>query len=253
MASFEDELRRYDHIIKRISRIALLGKKFEIRGAENFVTKGPNIIIGNHVGTFKDVALLFLIVPRPIFFMANRQIFNRPEFSVLVRNHLIKHIGNFGRFLNLMINPYKFLVVDYISTHIARVGSIPVDLMNGNKERTRSLCQDYLKKDRAIIFLQGRGRVDPQAPNPYVARFKPGSSTISYNIYTQDRISVPVTPLAIYGTQLPFLVPRTVKVNVGKPLFIKDYQEDGMRETVERFRSTLEGTVKALFMDLIRT
>jgi len=252
MASFEDELKRHEPVIRRISRISLLGKKIEVRGAENFITRGPNIIIGNHVGTYKDVALLFLTVPRPIFFMANRQIFNRREFDFLVRNHLIKHLHDFGRFLNLMINPYKFLVVEYISTHIARVGSIAVDIENGDRERTRRLCQGYLKKDRAIIVLQGWGRVKSEELNPYVAPFKPGSSAIAYSLLKEDRISVPVTPLAIHGTQLPFLIPGTIRVNVGRPMFINNYLEDGMKETVERFRSALEETVKVLFMELIR-
>jgi len=253
MVSPEDELRRIEPVLRRMVRAALLGKKILVRGEENFVRTGPNIIIGNHVGTYKDVALLFRVVPRQIFFLANRQIFNRQEFSILVRKHLEKHLKKFGLFLNLMINPYKFLVVDYISSHIARIGSIPVDLVNNSRFRSRELCQDYLKKNRAIVCLQGRGRVNPKETNPYVHRFKPGASSMAYHLYTEERISVPITPLAIYGTQLPFLIPGHIQVNVGRPLFIKDYLSGGAMETVDRFRTALENRVKAMLMDLIRS
>ncbi|OGD23354.1 MAG: hypothetical protein A2Y69_09095 [Candidatus Aminicenantes bacterium RBG_13_59_9] len=252
MLSPEDELRLLEPVLRRMVRAALLGKKLLVRGEENFVRSGPNIIIGNHVGTYKDVALLFRVVPRQIFFLANRQIFNRQEFSILVRKHLKKHLKKFGLFLNLMINPYKFLIVEYISTHIARIGSIPVDLVDNSRFRSRERCQDYLKKNRAIVSLQGRGRVNPREPNPYVSRFKPGASSIAYHLYTEERISVPVTPLAIHGTQLPFLIPGHIRVNVGPPMFIKDYLAEGALETVDRFRSALEARVKALFMDLIK-
>jgi len=53
----------------------LFSKKISVRGAENFVREGPNIIVGNHVGSYKDVAILFKTVPRPIFFIANKMIF----------------------------------------------------------------------------------------------------------------------------------------------------------------------------------
>ncbi|MBA7714811.1 hypothetical protein ES703_123843 [subsurface metagenome] len=53
MATFEEELKKREPIIKGASSFALLGKKIEIMGKENFVKGGPNIIVGNHIGTFK--------------------------------------------------------------------------------------------------------------------------------------------------------------------------------------------------------
>jgi hypothetical protein len=161
MTRFESELKRLEKGVLRLTNLALFPKRIEVRGGENFVLQGPNIIVGNHIGSQKDVGLLFKIVPRPIFFTANKMIFNKGDFSFLVREHLHRHLKGFGLVLHLLLNPFYALVVDYISSNIARVGSIPVDLDGGRAEAIKK-CEDYLKKGRAIIALQGRGRIDPK-------------------------------------------------------------------------------------------
>ncbi|MCK7518490.1 MAG: hypothetical protein MZV64_12615 [Ignavibacteriales bacterium] len=79
-----------------MTRLFLLPKKIDLRGAENFVREGPNIIIGNHCGAYKDVSLLLRTVPRMIYFTANQMIFTREQASELVRTHLHRHMGKFG-------------------------------------------------------------------------------------------------------------------------------------------------------------
>lgn len=252
MASFESELKRVEKGVLRLTNLALFPKKIEVRGRENFVLQGPNIIVGNHIGSHKDVGLLFKIVPRPIFFTANKMIFNKSDFSFLVRKHLHRHLKDFGLALHLLLNPFYALVVDFISSNIASVGSIPVDLAGGRAEAIKK-CEDYLKKGRAVIALQGRGRIDPKDANPYVQRFRRGASLMAYDLYQEERLPVPVTPLAIFGTHLPFPVPGTVKVNVGGPMFVKDHMKSSATETVEAFRDALEDRVKSLLLDIIRT
>jgi len=252
MASFESELKRLEKGVLRLTNLALFPKKIEVRGRENFVLQGPNIIVGNHIGSHKDVGLLFKIVPRPIFFTANKMIFNESDFSFLVRKHLHRHMKDFGLVLHFLLNPFYALVVDYISSNIARVGSIPVDLAGGRAEAIKK-CEDYLKKGRAVIALQGRGRIDPKDANPYVKRFRRGASLMAYDLYQEERLPVPVTPLAIFGTHLPFPVPGTVKINVGGPMFVKDHMKSSATETVEAFRDALEDRVKSLLLDIIRT
>lgn len=250
MVVWEEELKKFDRVIKWLSHLALLGKKIEIWGQENFVKSGPNLIVGNHIGTYKDIAVLFKIVPRPIFFTANRQIFSRKEFDELIGQHLERHLKKFGLFLNLLLGPLKALFVQYVSSRIARIGTIPVDLANKKKE-TRQLIEDYLRQGRAVIALQGRGRVKPDDPNPYVASFKPGASVIAYNLFSHDGLLVPVTPLAFFGTQKPFLIPATIKVRIGEPMFITDYLKESVSSTIESFRQALENRVKTLFFSLI--
>jgi 1-acyl-sn-glycerol-3-phosphate acyltransferase len=251
MANFEEELKKLEAVIKSLSNFALFGKKIEVSGEENFVKEGPNIIIGNHIGSFKDVAILFKIVPRPIFFTANKMIFNKEEFNFLVRKHLHRHMKKFGLFLNVLLTPIKSLFVQYISSNIAKVGTIPVD-MYGRKAEAIDQCVEFLKKGRAIITLQGRGRIDDKDPNPYIKRFRRGASIMAFQLYERERISVPVTPLAFYGTHLPFPIPAKIKVHVGRPMYIRDYLKGEATETIERFRDALEARVNSLFFESLR-
>jgi len=130
MDKFEREFKRVEGNVRRLCNIALFGKKLVVKGKENFIKEGPNIIIGNHVGAFKDIAALLKVVPRPVFFTANKMIFNRDEFSWLIRKHLKRHLKKFGLFVDLAITPIKTVLINFVSANITRVGTIPVDLYN---------------------------------------------------------------------------------------------------------------------------
>lgn len=238
-------------MFRRLSAVALLGKRIEVRREENFVREGPNIIVGNHSGSFKDVAVLYRIVPRPIFFTANKMIFSRKEFDFLIRKHLQRHLKDLGLAINTLVKPLKYLFARYAATTIAEVGAIPVDLY-GSKREAVTMCQEYLRSGRAIITLQGRGRIFPKAPHPYISPFKRGASIMAYNLYHDNGISAPVTPLAIFGTHIPIVVPGKIRVNVGEPMFIRDYPAGKAEDTIESFRHALEARVKGLFLELIR-
>lgn len=251
MATFDEELKRIEPTLKRLSNFSLMGKKIVIKGEENFVKDGPNIIIGNHCGAFKDIATLYKIIPRRAFYTANKMVFDRDDFNNLIRKHLKRHLKNFGLFVDLILGPMKSLFVNYVSANMSKVGAIPVDMDQGRMMAIQQ-CQDYLKKGRAIITLQGRGRVMKKEPNPYVSSFKRGTSLLSYNLYEKEGISVPVTPIALYGTHIPFLIPGKIKINVGKSMYITDYLSGGFTETVEKFRKALEKKVKALILDILK-
>jgi len=252
MASYEEELKKYQPFALKTSTIALLGKKLLVYGRDNFIKHGPAMIVGNHCGAYKDVAVVCKIVPWPFFFTANREIFSKSEFSYLVRKHLYRNLGNFGLFLNFFLNPYKSLFVQYISSNIAKVGTIPVDLYVHGKREAIERCQEYLKKGRVLIALQGRGRIIAKNPNPYVTPFGRGISIISYNMTKDEGMAVPVTPMAMYGTHRPFLVPSKIHVSIGPPMFITDYWLKSFEETVDRFKKALEAKVNELFLELIR-
>jgi len=247
----EAQLRRFLPVIHRLGRISLAGKKLRVLGEENFVRGGPSILIGNHCGSYKDVAVLYRIAPRPIFFNANHLIFTRAGFNFLVRKHLYRHMGRLGLFLNFILNPYKFLFVDYISSNIAKIGAIPVDFF-GAKDEAVVRCEEYLRLGRAIVSLQGRGRVDPKERNPYIKPFGRGVAYIAYQMRERENVDIPVTPLALYGTQLPWLIPGTVTINLGPPMHIRDYWGGGVDATVDRFRNALQEAVAALFMRNLR-
>ena len=238
-------------ILKRWISFLLLGKKIDIRRGANFVREGPNLIVGNHCGAFKDVAVIFRTVPRPVFFMANRAIFTQTEFDALIRKHLRRHLGDFGLAANALLKPLKRSLIKFVSTYCNRVGFIPID-MRGGREDTRRQIQRYLEKGRAVIALQGRGRVQVRDPHPYVSEFRPGTAAIAFNLLHESGLSVPVTPLAIYGSQKPWLVPGTIKVNVGEPMYVREHIGGSEEDVVERFRRALELRVRALFLELLK-
>lgn len=252
MASIEAEFKRIRPQIEKLCDFLLLGKKIVVKGKRNIVQEGPNIIVGNHCGTFKDAAIIFKIIPRPFFFTANRMIFNKDELALLVKEHFQLHLKTFGYFLNLALHPITSRLINFVSSSLPKAGTIPVDLTR-KKKLAFEKCQEYLEKGRAIIALQGNGRIVKNDPNPYVSPFRKGPSILSYNLYTEANIPVAVTPLAFFGTQTPVFIPATIKVNIGEPMYIADYMADGFVASVERFRAALERRVRDLFMELVKS
>ena len=252
MPTFEEELKRLMPTVLRLSSFALLGKKLLVKGAENFVREGGSVIVGNHIGTFKDVGALLKAVPRPIFFTANKDIFIYKDFNRLVLKHLRRHLKGLGPYINVLLKPLKILFVNYISSNVSKVGTIPVD-MYSRKSLAIEKCQEYVKKGRAIIALQGRGRIMKRDPFPYVHPFRRGASIVAYNLYRNENISVPVTPIAFFGTHIAFGVPGTVYLRVGEPMFVRDYWVEDMAVTIERFRYALENRVKQMILEILRS
>jgi 1-acyl-sn-glycerol-3-phosphate acyltransferase len=252
MRSFEEELRRVEPVGRLLSRLALLGKSRLVRGEDNIVRQGPSIIVGNHCGSYKDGALVYLNVPRPLFFTANQEIFVRDQLDRMVRKHLKRQLKTLSGLAHFLVSPFLSLIVTYVSANVAKVGAIPVDLYNHGKHEAIRRCMEYLKAGRAIVALQGRGRVVPSDPNPYVRAFSRGTSVIAYQMFDTFGIDVPVTPVALYGTQIPFLIPGKVRLNIGPPMFISRHLGGGLDETVARFKDALEATVKALLIEILR-
>jgi len=142
-------------------------------------------------------------------------------------------------------------LVEFISTNITGIGTIPVDL-EGNKKGSIIKCQKYMENGKAVVLLHGTGRIIKNSPNPYVSPFRRGPAIISYNLFKEKGISVPITPITIFGTHLPFLIPMKIKVNVGKAMFIKDYMTDDFDDSVIRFRNAMEKRVRMLLYELVK-
>lgn len=250
MATFEQELKRLHRPVMRLVNLSLFLKPPHVRGGENFVLDGPNLVVGNHIGSYKDIALLFRIMPRQVYFTANREIFDSREFSELVRRHLARHLGRLGPFVHLLLRPWYAYFVQFISSNIAKVGSIPVSF-DGNRRDTIHLIQKYLRLNRAVVALQGRGSLDDRDTNPYRKPFRRGVAYMAYNLQAEG-IAVPVTPMSIFGTHILWSVPAKIRVNVGKPMFIRDHWSGDLGPTVESFRLALQAEVDRLLRDSLR-
>lgn len=251
MAAFEEEYRQIKPMLDRLINGILIMKRIEIKGEENFIPAGGNIIVGNHIGSFKDVATIIKIVPRQVFFTANKDIFTRKDFSRLVRDHMVLHLKNFGASLDLTLKPLKYLFVEFISSNIEKIGTIPVDL-TGKKHLAIEKCQEYVRKGRTIITLQGRGRIQKNYSFPYVAPFRAGPAVIAYNLLEDYGLNIPVTPVAMFGTHLAWVVPARIRIRVGEPLFIKNYVGPDKVVTINNFKDALELKVKKMMMEIIR-
>lgn len=252
MSSFEQEFLRLEPVLKKIRAFALFGKRIIVEGKENFIKEGPSIIVGNHVGSYKDVAVLLEIVPRQVFFTANRMLFDKDDFNFLIKKHLRIHLKEFGLFLYFILKPLKAPFVNFVSSNIANVGVIAVDL-EGTRRKAIQACEEYLRQRKAIVLLQGRGRIALSHSNPYVIPFRKGPAILSHILYEKEGMAVPVTPVAMFGTHKPWVVPGKIKVKVGSPMLITDYLENDFEKTVLRFRDALERRVHCLLMDLIKS
>ena len=252
MITIEEEFEKLKPVFDKWSKFGLFVNKIDAKGVENFVKKGPTIILGNHIGTLKDAFTIYKVVPRPFVFTSNKMIFNKDELDFLVRKHLKRHLKGFGLFMNAILKPIKIPAINFITRTVRRVGAIPVDLYSSKRDAILK-CQEAVKEGSVLIMLQGRGRVMKTNPNPYVSPIRKGVAIISYNLYANEGISVPITPIAIFGTHRPFFVPGKIQVRVGKPMYISDYMGGGFNETIERFRSALEKTVNSLFFEILRS
>lgn len=252
MSTYEEELARIRPVVNRLIAGVLAAKRVVSRGIENVPASGPVILISNHCGAFKDVAAVFRTVSRPLFFNANRMLFNRDELDFLVRKHLKRHLKSFGLALDRILGPLKKMFVRFVSTNIGRVGTIPADMYDKSNLAAVDLFIEYLRAGRAVVSMQGRGRVHPDDPNPYVRVFGRGVPYIAYRLKTEYGLDVPVVPFSIFGSQRMWGIPGKIRVNIGPPMFIRDQLGPDSETSVERFRAALQAAVEDRLMETLK-
>lgn len=242
---------RLRNVIDLLCRASLLMKRTNVQGGENFVRTGGTIIVANHVGSFKDIAVLLRAVPRRVFFMANERLFSPAAFRGLVRAHLLRHLKGVGAAADLLLTPMTSWFVRTISGNIARIGTIPVDLER-RTARAFAICRSYLMEGRAIISLQGMGIIQQEQSHPYVPSFRSGPARLAYDLYEKERLEMPVIPLAIHGAHLAWAVPSKIEVRVGEPMYVSHYWERDRERSVKRFQRGMEAAVRKLVGEMIR-
>lgn len=251
MEKFEKHYRLIQPTVHRWTRLSLFGKRLEVKGEENFPRRGPAIIVGNHCGSYKDIATLLEIMPQLVYFTANKLIFTKEDFNHMITVHLKRHMKEFGFIFDFAVKPIKAPFVNFVSSNIKKIGCIPVDLDGGGRLAIDN-CKEYLQKGRVIVLLQGMGRVMPAHPHPYVSPFRNGPSLLANILYRKSGIVVPIVPVAFFGTQLPWIIPGKIKVNIGLPMKITDILNQSEDNRILRFRDAMEKRVRKLFLELLR-
>jgi 1-acyl-sn-glycerol-3-phosphate acyltransferase len=252
MTTIDREFQRMRPAFDRWASFVLIGKKIIAEGTENFIEQGPSIIVGNHIGTVKDIAAFYKVFPRTFVCTANRMIMDKNELDFLIRKHLKRHFKEIGLLINMLLKPLKAPFVDWAARTVKRIGTIPVDLYSSKRDAILK-CQEAVKEGTALVTLHGRGRVMKDEPNPYVSRISSGAAIVTYNLYENDGLRVPVTPMVMFGTHLPLFFPAKIWMQVGEPMYVTDYLGDSFNETVERFRAAIETKVNGLFFQIIKS
>ncbi|MBU1198295.1 MAG: hypothetical protein KKF46_04470 [Nanoarchaeota archaeon] len=256
----------YDKRARPMAAFALCGDILSWEGAENKVKKGANLIVANHPGAHKDIASLIALYQRQLFFLANKEIFVQGDFDKLIRNYVnlicrkkLRYLSDIAASnFNFLSAPLRLYVSKFISSRIDDVGSIPVSLRKNNGNSIyKQIVEQYLLNDLAVVFMQYNRKDRPSKfdiNNQEVREFTYGAPKTAYEMLMKHDMNVPVTPISIKGTSGFWLKPfGKVKVNIGEPLFVKDYYTTSSggseRRTIFEFKNALEKRVVDLYHD----
>jgi len=244
--------------------LALVDNKITWRGLQNKIVEGPNIIIANHPGPYKDVAVIATLYhDRQLFFTATKALFSPTECNEMIKDYVRKGILNkfsifgtaFADNTNAFLTPLRYLFARYIASCIAETGAIPVATREKNNEETKRVMEEYLLDNQAIVLFQFQsllpGRTDrprsKYAPsNPDIYEFKYGAAKLAYNMLIKHGKVVPITPISIKGSRR--IIFGNIKVNIGAPMYITEHLSD--INPVAAFKENLEKRVVELYHEV---
>jgi 1-acyl-sn-glycerol-3-phosphate acyltransferase len=208
-------------------------------GVDRINPKGPVLITPNHVG-WKDIFFISGMIRRTVHFVANSRLFNEKACRELLDNY-------FGKFIRCPVlqkpmhlwNGYfsKFMV-----ERIRGVGAIPAMLHSQNYSFFDAIKDAFNREKLVCIFPQGVRTGPPDASR----RFKLGISKVLHDYYVESRISVPVYPVGITGTDRFYHPGMQLGFFVGAPLYIHDYIQSNDFETYISFTNALKEAVLQL-------
>ncbi len=246
--------RLYRRVVKRIAKVFLVFNRLEFKGLENKIASGPNIIVTNHpaavkemIGPAKDISTIYAVYDTPpnrrqVNFLANSELFAKHTFVETISKHLHPIIQK-------ILNPSIRSFVNYAIPRIKAIGTIPVYSAElGGRGETRKRIEEYMLKGKAVVFLQSN-YLHQSEIHPYLKRFRRGAAFIAYELYRKYKMSIPVTPISIYGTE-GFIRPfKKIRVNIGKSMSIESFLK--AKSPVRSFTDALEEKVKDLLEESV--
>ena len=112
----------YDVAKAFVNGILVAGFRFRVVGAENVPSSGGLVVAANHISNF-DPPILGVAVPRPVWYMAKKELFAMPVLGPLIR----------------------------------RLNAFPVDRQAGGTAALRASLR-MLKEGRAVVIFPEGGR-----------------------------------------------------------------------------------------------
>jgi 1-acyl-sn-glycerol-3-phosphate acyltransferase len=255
MQPFTSESARfYQKVVKRIGKVFLIFNRLEFKGLENKIPSGPNIIVTNHpaavkemIGPAKDISTIYAVYDTPpnrrqVIFLANSELFAKNTFEKTISKHL-------HPIFQKILNPAIRSFVNYSIPRIQAIGTIPVYSSElGGRGETRAKIEECLLKGRAVVFLQSN-YLHQSEVHPYLKKFRRGAAFIAYDLYRKYKMSIPVTPISIHGTE-GFIRPfKKIRVNIGKSMSIDSFLK--AKSPVRSFTDALEKKVKELLEESV--
>jgi len=239
---------KYEHVIRPLSLI-LLPRGISVKGRQNKIEKGANIIVANHPTDVADVAALVRLYPKQLYFIANSDHFYPSKLNWHIRKQIKRNYSILSPFLLPITSSviYKSFLNSF-SRSIKEIGSIPIDVRGnsmGNGDFIR-ISKQYLLDNLPLVFLQFNLRNAPSEYDPTNKEIKPflmGAPKLALKVFEEYNMDIPITPISIKGTSKFSMAP--IKMNIGAPIYPSAYINK--EKPAEFLRQDLEKKVVELY------
>jgi 1-acyl-sn-glycerol-3-phosphate acyltransferase len=201
-----------EYTVHRIARIwgrvclYVSGVEVRVEGAENVLRETPQIIMANHQSWF-DIFIMLAHVPVPFSWLAKKELFHIPAFGTALR----------------------------------KLGVIAIDRKN-RPDAVRSLeaAAGKIREGKSVVtFPEGTRSMDAS-----IQPFKKGVFHLALEA------GVPIVPVSIVGSheimsKRSFRIrPGKVRLVIGEPIRVADYDAGSMEELVARTRDEIMANYK---------
>ncbi|MCK4640067.1 MAG: hypothetical protein KAU06_01915 [Candidatus Marinimicrobia bacterium] len=232
-------------------------------GLENIIREGPNLIVANHPGIGRDIAGIATAYERQLYFLAAHYLFDEKAF---LQKHIKPALGSvLYKFLYPVAKRFSWYLtgkmkeLDMILINKEYNGNLAI--FAGNMRAAFTQVKEYLLNDRAVVIFQitynilrtiGHKKImnkEPSKYHSYIPRFNPTYGKIAFELYQDNGLLIPITPIGIYGAEglNPF---KRMVLNIGKPMDISTCLEANLKQDpVSLFTARLERRVADLLIE----